>query len=124
MNFGTLISKTILQILHIYFYNTLYMTTSLFPRKIISSFLLTSFVVMASPISAIYAAAVIAEVTPIPTPSNNSTPSYTFSSDAVGSINYTGLCSSSYLNTVVGNNTITPSNARVISMNLLVKFIS
>lgn len=83
------------------------MTSSLLSGKVLSSFFLTSFVVMASPISAIYAAAVIAEVTPIPTPSNNTTPSYTFSSDAVGSINYTGLCSSSTTITVVGNNTIT-----------------
>lgn len=83
------------------------MTASLLSRKILSSILLTSFVVMASPISAIYAAAIIAEVTPIPTPTNNTTPSYTFSSDDVGSINYVGGCSSSTTMTVIGNNTIT-----------------
>ena len=40
-------------------------------------------------------APVIAEVTFVTTPTNDSTPNYTFSSDEAGTITYGGSCSSS-----------------------------
>ena len=52
-------------------------------------------------------APVVAEVTAVPTPTNNATPSYTFSSDEAGSIAYGGSCSSATTAATVGNNTIT-----------------
>lgn len=51
-------------------------------------------------------APVIAEVTPVPTPSENKTPSYTFSSTEAGVIVYGGGCASATKNAVMGNNTI------------------
>ncbi|MGL5830524.1 MAG: hypothetical protein ACRCZE_00050, partial [Candidatus Altimarinota bacterium] len=50
---------------------------------------------------------VAAEVTPIPTPSTNTTPSYTFNSSEGGSITYGGGCTSATTVAVSGNNTIT-----------------
>jgi len=50
---------------------------------------------------------VIAEVTAVTTPTNDSTPDYTFSSDEAGTISYGGSCSSSTTSAVSGNNTIT-----------------
>ncbi|MGL5830926.1 MAG: choice-of-anchor Q domain-containing protein, partial [Candidatus Altimarinota bacterium] len=50
---------------------------------------------------------VIAEVTPVPTPDSDTTPSYTFSSDEAGTITYGGDCSSGTTSATVGNNTIT-----------------
>jgi len=50
---------------------------------------------------------VIAEVTPITTPTSNSTPDYTFSSTEAGTITYGGSCSSSITTAISGNNTIT-----------------
>jgi len=52
-------------------------------------------------------APVIAEVTAVTTPTNDSTPNYTFSSDEAGTITYGGSCSSSTTSAVSGNNTIT-----------------
>jgi len=52
-------------------------------------------------------APVVAQVTAVPTPTNNSTPSYTFSSTKAGTITYGGSCSSSTTNAISGNNTIT-----------------
>ncbi len=49
----------------------------------------------------------IAEVTPVPTPTNDTTPNYTFSSTEAGTITYGGDCSSATTSAVVGNNTIT-----------------
>ena len=49
----------------------------------------------------------ISEVTPVATPTNDSTPDYTFSSTEAGTITYGGPCSSSTTIAVVGNNTIT-----------------
>jgi hypothetical protein len=49
----------------------------------------------------------IAEVTAVTTPTNDSTPDYTFSSDETGTITYGGSCSSSTTTTITGNNTIT-----------------
>lgn len=51
-------------------------------------------------------APVIAEVTPVSTPSTNTTPSYTFSSTEAGIIHYSGGCTSSNSNANVGSNTI------------------
>jgi len=52
-------------------------------------------------------APVIAEVTAVTTPTNDSTPNYTFSSDEAGTITYGGSCSSSTTSATTGNNTIT-----------------
>ena len=52
-------------------------------------------------------APVIAEVTFVTTPNNDSTPNYTFSSDKAGTITYGGSCSSSTTSATIGNNTIT-----------------
>ena len=55
-------------------------------------------------------APVVAEVTVVTTPTNDSTPNYTFSSDEAGTITYGGSCSSSTTSASVGNNTITLSS--------------
>jgi len=52
-------------------------------------------------------APVIAEVTAVTTPTNDSTPNYTFSSDEAGTITYGGSCSSSTTSATTDNNTIT-----------------
>ena len=52
-------------------------------------------------------APIIAEVTAVTTPTNDSTPDYTFSSTEAGTITYGGSCSSSTTLAVAGNNTIT-----------------
>ena len=49
---------------------------------------------------------VIAEVTPVTTPTSNSTPAYTFSSTKAGTITYGGSCSSWTTSATSGNNTI------------------
>ena len=49
----------------------------------------------------------LAEVTAVTTPTNDSTPDYTFSSSEAGTITYGGSCSSSTTSAVSGNNTIT-----------------
>ncbi len=52
-------------------------------------------------------APVIAEVTAVTTPTNDTTPDYTFSSDEGGTITYGGSCSSSTTSATTGNNIIT-----------------
>jgi predicted outer membrane repeat protein len=52
-------------------------------------------------------APIIAQVTAVPSPTNDSTPNYTFSSDEAGTITYGGDCSSATTSATVGNNTIT-----------------
>jgi len=52
-------------------------------------------------------APVIAEVTFVTTPTNDSTPDYTFSSDEAGTITYGGSCSSGTTSATTDNNTIT-----------------
>jgi hypothetical protein len=52
-------------------------------------------------------APIIAEVTAVTTPTNDSTPDYTFSSTEAGTITYGGSCSSSTTTAIAGNNTIT-----------------
>ena len=49
---------------------------------------------------------IIAEVTPVTTPTKETTPSYTFSSDEAGTISYGGSCESSTTDAVAGSNTI------------------
>ncbi|MGL5830975.1 MAG: S-layer homology domain-containing protein [Candidatus Altimarinota bacterium] len=49
----------------------------------------------------------IAEVTPVPTPTNDTTPNYTFSSTQAGTISYGGDCSSATTAASSGNNTVT-----------------
>ncbi|MGL5831517.1 MAG: hypothetical protein ACRCZE_05225, partial [Candidatus Altimarinota bacterium] len=52
-------------------------------------------------------APVIAEVTPVPSPTSDATPNYTFSTDEAGTINYGGDCSSGTTAAIIGNNTVT-----------------
>ena len=52
-------------------------------------------------------APVIAEVTAVTTPTNDTTPNYTFSSTEAGTITYGGSCSSSITSATTDNNTIT-----------------
>ena len=52
-------------------------------------------------------APVISEVTAVTTPTQDTTPNYTFSSDEAGTIAYGGSCSSSTTSAISGNNTIT-----------------
>ena len=52
-------------------------------------------------------APVISEVTVVATPTSDTTPDYTFSSDEAGTITYGGSCSSSTITATSGNNTIT-----------------
>ena len=52
-------------------------------------------------------APVIAEVTAVTTPTTDTTPNYTFSSDEAGTITYGGSCSSGTTSATSGNNTIT-----------------
>ena len=50
---------------------------------------------------------ILSEVTPVITPTIDTTPNYTFSSSKAGTITYGGPCSSSTTMAVAGNNTIT-----------------
>jgi len=52
-------------------------------------------------------AATLAEVTAVTTPTNDTTPDYTFSSSEAGTITYGGSCSSSTTSATSDNNTIT-----------------
>ena len=52
-------------------------------------------------------AATLVEVTAVTTPTNNTTPDYTFSSSEAGTITYGGSCSSSTTSATTDNNTIT-----------------
>ena len=67
--------------------------------NISSSHTITSFTVVVPPI--------LSEVTPVITPTIDTTPSYTFSSSKAGRITYGGSCSSRTNMAVAGNNTIT-----------------
>ena len=67
---------------------------------------------------------VIAEVTAVTTPTNDSTPNYTFSSTEAGTITYGGSCSSSTTSSTSGNNTITfisLSNGTYSNCTIIVK---
>ncbi len=75
---------------------------------IISSILLlTSCISREDDIVTATTAPIIAEVTEVTTPTNDSTPNYTFSSTEAGTITYGGSCSSSTTIAIAGNNTIT-----------------
>ena len=52
-------------------------------------------------------APVVAEVTAVTSPTNDNTPSYTFSSTEPGTITYGGSCSSANTSATTGNNTVT-----------------
>lgn len=52
-------------------------------------------------------APILTQVTAVPSPTNNITPSYTFRSSEAGTITYGGDCSSVATNAIAGNNTIT-----------------
>lgn len=52
-------------------------------------------------------APVVTETTPVPTPSTNQTPAYTFDTDEAGTITYGGACTSSTVAAVVGHNAVT-----------------
>nr|ADI23249.1 hypothetical protein [uncultured nuHF2 cluster bacterium HF0770_13K08] len=68
--------------------------------KLISSLTMTSFTVDST-------AATLTEVTAVTTPTNDTTPNYTFSSSEAGTITYGGSCSSSTTSATTDNNTIT-----------------
>ena len=51
-------------------------------------------------------APILSEVTPVSTPTNNSTPNYTFNAGEAGNITYGGSCSSVTNSAVAGDNTI------------------
>ena len=74
---------------------------------IFSILLLTSCMNRENDVDTAAAAPIIAEVTAVATPTNDSTPNYTFSSTEAGTITYGGSCSSSTTIAVAGNNTIT-----------------
>jgi hypothetical protein len=52
-------------------------------------------------------APIISEITPVPSPTNDSTPDYTFNTDENGTITYGGSCDSTTTNATTGDNTIT-----------------
>lgn len=54
-------------------------------------------------------APVISEVTPVTTPTNDTTPNYTFTTDEAGAITYGGGCTSSTTTATIGSNAITLS---------------
>ena len=74
---------------------------------IFSIFLLSSCIKRGDDVDTADTAPIIAEVTAVATPTNDSTPDYTFSSTEAGNITYGGPCSSSTTIAVAGNNTIT-----------------
>ena len=74
---------------------------------IFSILLLTSCINREDDVDTAATAPIIAEVTAVATPTNDSTPDYTFSSTEAGTITYGGSCSSSITLAVAGNNTIT-----------------
>ena len=74
---------------------------------IFSILLLTSCINREDDIDTATTAPIIAEVTAVTTPTNDSTPNYTFSSTEAGTITYGGSCSSSTTIAIAGNNTIT-----------------
>ena len=74
---------------------------------IFSILLLTSCINREDDVDTASTAPIIVEVTSVATPTNDSTPDYTFSSTETGTITYGGPCSSSTTIAVPGNNTIT-----------------
>ena len=74
---------------------------------IFSILLLTSCINREDDVDTAATAPIIAEVTAVVTPTNDSNPNYTFSSTEAGTITYGGPCSSTTTIAVAGNNTIT-----------------
>ena len=74
---------------------------------IFSILLLTSCISRKDDVETAAIAPIIEEVTAVATPTNDSTPDYTFSSTEAGTITYGGSCSSSTTIAIAGNNTIT-----------------
>ena len=74
---------------------------------IFSILLLTSCINREDDVDTANTSPIIAEVTAVATPTNDSTPDYTFSSTEAGTITYGEPCSSSTTIAVAGNNTIT-----------------
>ena len=79
----------------------------IFLLKIFLILLLTSCISREDDVDTAHIAPVVAEVSAISTPTNDSTPDYTFSSTEAGTITYGGSCSSSTTIAVDGENTIT-----------------
>lgn len=52
-------------------------------------------------------APIISQVTTVPTPTNDTTPNYTFTADEAGTVTYGGSCSSATTTATIGSNTIT-----------------
>ena len=75
--------------------------------KIFLIFLLTSCISTEDDVDTAHIAPIVTEVSAISTPTNDSTPDYTFSSTEAGAITYGGSCSSSTTIAVAGDNTIT-----------------
>ena len=75
--------------------------------KIFLILLLTSCINREDDVDTAHIAPIVAEVSAISTPTNDSTPDYTFSSTEAGTISYGGSCSSSTTIAVAGDNTIT-----------------
>ena len=67
---------------------------------LINSLTMTSFTIDST-------AETLLEVTAVTTPTNDTTPNYTFSTNEAGTITYGGSCSSSTTSAISGNNTIT-----------------
>ena len=78
-----------------------------FLLKIFSILLLTSCINKEDDVDTAHIAPIVAEVSAISPPTNDSTPDYTFSSTEAGTITYGGSCSSSTTIAVAGDNTIT-----------------
>ena len=74
---------------------------------IFSILLLTSCINREDDVDTAATAPIIAELTAVATPTNDSTPDYTFSSTEAGTILYGGSCSSSTTIAIAGENTIT-----------------
>ena len=75
--------------------------------KIFSILLLTSCINREDDVDTAHIAPIVAEVSAISTPTNDSTPDYTFSSTEAGAITDGGSCSASTTIAVAGDNTIT-----------------
>ena len=78
-----------------------------YPLIIFSILFLTSCISREDDIDTANIAPIVAEVLAIATPTDDSTPDYTFSSSEAGTISYGGSCSSSTTTAVAGDNTIT-----------------
>ena len=74
---------------------------------IFSILLLTSCINREDDVDTAATAPIIEEVTAVATPTNDSTPDYTFSSTEAGTITYGGSCSSNTTMAISGINTIT-----------------